>query len=65
MLRPGFFVFAALQAVGCLSAGRGIHDIIIIVRVSIMVDLLCVHRCKQIGDGDILRATARAIAADA
>ena len=47
-----------------LRPGRGVDDVIIVVRVPAVVDLLGVHGGEEVGDGDVLRTAVRAVAAD-
>ena len=63
MLRTDLFSFAAAEAIGRFAAFGGVYRAVIVVRVSIVVNLLRIQECKQIGNGDVLRANLRAVAA--
>lgn len=63
MLRTDLFSFAAAEAIGRFAAFGDVHRAVIVVRVSIVVNLLRVQKRKQIGNGDVLRANLRAVAA--
>ena len=58
------FALAALDAVGGPADRAARMDgVVVIVRVPVVVELLGVHRGEQVGDGDVLRAAVRAVAA--
>lgn len=63
MLRTDLFSFAAGEAIGRFAAFGDVHRAVIVVRVSIVVNLLRIQERKQIGNEDVLRAKLRAVAA--
>ena len=62
MLRADVLAFAALDAVGRLAPVHGV-DVIVVTGVPVAVELPGVHRGEQVGNGDVLRAAVRAVAA--
>ena len=63
MLRADLLTLAALEAVGRPAPRRGVDGIVVISRVPVVVEALGVHGREQVGDGDVLRAAVRAVAA--
>ena len=63
MLRTDLFSFATAEAIGRFAAFGDVHRAVIVVRVSIVVNLLRVQKRKQIGNEDVLRVNLRAVAA--
>lgn len=63
MLRAYSFALSALDTVGRFSAFRGVHVVVVVIGVPVLVNLLCVHAGKQIGNGNVLGAAVGAVAA--
>lgn len=63
MLRADLLTLAALEAAGRPAPRRGVDGIVVIIRVPVVVEALGVHGREQVGDGDVLRAAVRAVAA--
>ena len=63
VLRAGFFALAALDAIRGPAPRRGMHHIVVIIRVPIVINLLGVHHGKQIGDSNVPGAAVGAVAA--
>ena len=55
MLRAGFLAFAAFDAFGSFRfPAPGMYHIVIVIRIPVMVNLLCVHNRKQIRNRNAL-----------
>ena len=63
MLRADLLTLAALEAVGRPAPRRGVDGVVVIIRVPVAVEALGVYGREQVGDGDMLRAAVRAVAA--
>ena len=50
VLRADLFAFSAFQAVRRFAAGCGVDGAIVIVGVPVVIELLCIHGSKEIGD---------------
>ena len=62
MLRTGFLALAAFETVRGFSSRPGIDHIVIVILVPVVKDFLGIHAGKEVRDGDLLRASCRAVA---
>lgn len=63
VLGAGLLAFAAFDAVRGFSARFGVNYIIIVICVPVMIQLLGIHHCEKVRDGNTLRTAVRTVAA--
>ena len=63
MLRTDLLTLTASNAVRCLPIIYGVYIVVIIIRIPVIKDLLCIQACKQVGNGYLFRTAIRTIAA--